>query len=246
MASVAACSWMVLAVAAHGHDWHRWRAHAPEWSWQWLFPSGGMMGGRSRGKPGHAQERSRRAEHGHEWHWRDSTSILAAISPPQFCRFGSFPASDRFRLRIVSGLTSFVKTTGGDQGQCGGEQEVAFSWLCSARPRSHKHHVWSDSGTSVFGTSFAAEFNSGIRRHTNVPSEKSYFVSLPWVLGMSLRRARDRGQVCAIWHSKGGEASLLFIFEDVGFVVVEVFVVFWSLPMLGFTASLRGSGHARR
>ena len=46
MASVAACSWMVLAVAAHGHDWHRWRAHAPEWSWQWLFPSGGMMGGR--------------------------------------------------------------------------------------------------------------------------------------------------------------------------------------------------------
>ena len=40
---------------------------------------------------------------------------------------------------------------------------------------------------------------------------------------------------------------MLFIFEDVSFfVVVEVFVAFWSLPMLGFTASLRGSGHARR
>ena len=101
---------------------------------------------------------------------------------------------------------------------------------------------WSD-----FGTLFAAEFNSGIRRHTNFPSEEPYFVSLPWVLGMWPRRARDRGQVCAICHSKGGEASLLFIFEDVSFfVVVEVFVAFWSLPMLGFTASLRGSGHARR
>jgi hypothetical protein len=50
MASVAgACSWMVLAVAGHGHGWHRWRAHAPEWSWQWLFPRGAMMSGRSLG-----------------------------------------------------------------------------------------------------------------------------------------------------------------------------------------------------
>ena len=40
---------MVLAVAGHGHKWHRWRAHAPEWSWQWLFPRGAMMSVRSLG-----------------------------------------------------------------------------------------------------------------------------------------------------------------------------------------------------
>ena len=39
---------------------------------------------------------------------------------------------------------------------------------------------------------------------------------------------------------------MLFILEDVGFCVVEVFTVFWSLHMLSFTVSLRGSGHARR
>ena len=38
-----ACSRMVLAVAEHGHEWHRWWAHAHELSWQWLFPRGTMM-----------------------------------------------------------------------------------------------------------------------------------------------------------------------------------------------------------
>ena len=73
---------------------------------------------------------------------RDSTSasrpVRGQASGWQHCGFGLFPASDRFRLDIV------CQTTGRDQGQCGGEQEVAFSWLCSARPRSknsHKHNA---------------------------------------------------------------------------------------------------------
>ena len=38
---------MVLAVAEHCLEWHRWRAHAHEWSWQWLFPRGALTSGRS-------------------------------------------------------------------------------------------------------------------------------------------------------------------------------------------------------
>ena len=56
----------------------------------------------------------------------------------------------------------------------------------------------------------------------------------------------SRSGLCDLPTAKEGEASLLFILEDVGFCVVEVFTVFWSLHMLSFTVSLRGSGHARR
>ena len=41
-----ACSWMVLAVAEHCPEWHRW-PHAHGWSWRWLHTvMTGIGGGR--------------------------------------------------------------------------------------------------------------------------------------------------------------------------------------------------------
>ena len=192
---------------------------------------------------------------------RDSTSAERPVPGHASCQLvNNGVASDRFRLRIVSGLTSFVNRLAGIRASAAASKRqpsrgcarldrvptairatsfvdtvaITGAHFVIMRDSLHHHSILED---------FAATWEC---HHTNFPSEKPCFVSLPRTGHVAQAGKGSRSGRCDLPTAREGGASLLFILEDVGFFVVEVFAVFWSMPMLSSTASLRGSGHARR